>query len=97
MTHWREVLPLDRLIEVDYDALVADPETQIRRLIPARGLEWNSACLTPHRNMRKIKTASVWQARQPIYGTSVDRWRRYEPWLGELRDLAQEPDEAPLP
>jgi Sulfotransferase family len=83
MTHWREVLPPDRLIEVDYDPLVADPETQIGRLIPACGLEWDNACLTPHRNMRKIRRASVWQARQPIYGTS-DRWRRYEPWLAPL-------------
>jgi hypothetical protein len=34
-----------------------------------------------------VKTASVWQARQPVYKTSVERWRRYEPWLGELREL----------
>jgi predicted Zn-dependent protease len=45
---------------------------------------------TPHRNARRITTASVWQARQPIYRTSVERWRRYEPWLGELRELAPE-------
>ena len=87
MAHWREVLPRDRLVEVDYEALVADPEPQIRRLIAACGLEWNDACLAPHRNTRTISTASVWQARQPIYRTSAERWRRYEPWLGELREL----------
>jgi tetratricopeptide (TPR) repeat protein len=87
MDHWREVLPPDRLIEVDYEALVADPEPQARRLIAACGLEWSEACLAPHLNARKIKTASLWQARQPIYRTSVERWRRYEPWLGELREL----------
>ncbi len=90
MEHWRTVLPPDRLVEVDYEALVADPEPQARRLISACGLAWNDACLEPHRNTRKVSTASVWQARQPIYRTSVERWRRYEPWLGELRELAPE-------
>jgi tetratricopeptide (TPR) repeat protein len=90
MAHWREVLPSDRLIEVDCEALVADPEPHTRRLIAACGLDWNDACLAPHRNTRRIQTASVWQARQPIYRTSVERWRRYEPWLGELRELAPE-------
>jgi len=90
MAHWREVLPPDRLVEVDYEALVDDPEPQIRRLIAACGLEWNEACLAPHQNPRRIETASVWQARQPIYRTSVERWRRYEPWLGELIELTPE-------
>jgi tetratricopeptide (TPR) repeat protein len=90
MAHWRQVLPPDRLIDVDYEVLVADPEPQARRLIAACGLEWNEACLAPHRNARTIKTASLWQARQPVYKTSVERWRRYEPWLGELRELLPE-------
>jgi len=87
MAHWRQVVPPDQLIDVDYEVLVADPEPQARRLVAACGLEWNDACLAPHRNTRTIKTASLWQARQPIYKTSVERWRRYEPWLGEFRDL----------
>ena len=87
MAHWRQVLPPDRLIDVDYEALVADPEPQARRLIAACGLDWDDACLEPHRNTRKITTASLWQARQPIYRTSVERWRRYEQWLGEFREL----------
>jgi tetratricopeptide (TPR) repeat protein len=87
MAHWRHVLPTDQLIDVDYEVLVADPEPQARRLIAACGLEWNDACLAPHRNTRTVKTASLWQARQPVYKTSVERWRRYEPWLGELREL----------
>jgi tetratricopeptide (TPR) repeat protein len=88
MAHWRETLPPDRFVEVDYEALVADPEPHARRLIAACGLQWNDACLAPHLNPRKITTASVWQARQPIYRTSVERWRRYQPWLGELSELA---------
>src|SRR5208283_2455077 len=63
MAHWREAIPPDRLVEVDYEALVADPEPHARRLIAACGLEWNEACLAPHRNARPIQTASVWQAR----------------------------------
>jgi tetratricopeptide (TPR) repeat protein len=88
MAHWRKVLPPDRFVEVDYEALVADPEPHTRRLIAACRLEWDDACLTPQRNTRLIKTASLWQARQPIYRTSVERWRRYRPWLGELSVLA---------
>ena len=88
MAHWREVLPPDRLIDVDYEVLVGDPEPQARRLIAACGLDWNDACLKPQCNTRKITTASLWQARQPIYRTSVERWRRYEPWLGEFRELS---------
>ena len=41
----------------------------------------------PERNGRVVKTASLWQARQPVYTTSVGRWRRYAPWLGELKEL----------
>ena len=87
MDHWRTVLPSDRFTEVDYEALVEDPEPETRRLLGFLGLDWNDACLAPERNPRIVKTASKWQARQPVYKTSVDRWRRYEPWLGELRDL----------
>jgi tetratricopeptide (TPR) repeat protein len=91
MAHWREVLPPERFIEVDYEELVADPEPLTRRLVATCGLEWNDACLAPHRNQRHIATASLWQARQPIYRTSVERWKRYEPWLGELRELLPSP------
>ena len=92
MAHWRAVLPPDRFIEVDYEALVADPEPLSRRMIAACGLEWNDACLAPHRNTRTIGTASLWQGRQPIYRTSVERWRRYRPWLGELLTLLDDTD-----
>ena len=85
--HWRRVLPPERFIEIDYEALVGDPEPVIRRMIAACGLEWDAACLRPERNSRAVRTASKWQARQPIYGTAVARWRAYEPWLGPLRQL----------
>jgi tetratricopeptide (TPR) repeat protein len=87
MAHWREVLRGDRFLEVDYEELVADSEAGARQLIGFCGLEWEDSCLRPERNERRILTASSWQARQPIYRTSIERWRRYEPWLGELREL----------
>ena len=85
--HWRRVLPADRFIEVDYEDLTSAPEPVIRRIIAACGLAWHGACLRPESNPRAVKTPSKWQARQPIYRSSVERWRRYEPWLGPLRAL----------
>ena len=85
--HWRSVLPPDRYLEVPYEELTSDPEPMIRRIIAACGLPWNDACLQPERNARVVKTPSKWQTRQPIYRNSVERWRRYEPWLGPLREL----------
>ena len=87
MDHWRRVLPAESFTEVDYETLVEVREAETRRLIAFCGLDWDDACLEPERNGRAVKTASVWQARQPVYKTSVERWRRYEPWLGELREL----------
>lgn len=87
MAHWREVLPPGHLIEVDYESLVAAPEVVARRLIDSLDLPWDDACLRPELNRRTVRTASMWQARQPIYRSAVARWRRYEPWLGALRDL----------
>ena len=87
MAHWRKVLPADRLLEIDYEALTADPEPHAREMIAFAGLDWDDACLAPERNQRVVKTASIWQARQPVYRTSVERWRNYEPWLGELATL----------
>jgi tetratricopeptide (TPR) repeat protein len=85
--HWRNVLPADRFIEVDYEELTRAPEPAIRRIVASCGLSWYDACLRPEQNPRAVKTPSKWQTRQPIYRKSVERWRRYEPWLGPLRAL----------
>jgi tetratricopeptide (TPR) repeat protein len=84
MDHWRLVLP-GRVIDVDHEALVADPERQIRWLVTeACGLAWNDACLTFHQAAGPVRTASAAQVRQPIFTTSLGRWRRYEAQLGPL-------------
>lgn len=87
VNHWRSVLPADRFLEVDYEDLTREPEPIIQRMIAACGLPWHDACLRPESNPRAVKTPSKWQTRQPIYRTSVARWKRYEPWLGPLREL----------
>jgi hypothetical protein len=92
MNHWRKVLPADVYMEVQYERLIANREAETRRLIAFTGLEWSDLCLRPDENRRAIDTASAWQARQPVYATSLQRWRHYEPWLGELRQLL--PSEA---
>ena len=94
MEHWRKVLPGESLIEVDYEELTRAPEAEIRRIIAACGLTWNDACLHPEANPRAVRTPSKWQARQPINRNSVERWRRYEPWLGPLRALVDDGPES---
>jgi Flp pilus assembly protein TadD len=90
MDHWHSVLPADRFIEVEYEDLTRAPEPVIRRIIAGCGLPWHDACLHPELNPRRVNTPSKWQARQPIYSSSVARWRRYEPWLGPLRALVDD-------
>jgi tetratricopeptide (TPR) repeat protein len=87
--HWRRVLPADRFLDVDYEDLTRAPEPVIRRIIAGCGLAWHDKCLRPESNPRAVNTPSKWQARQPIYRTSIERWRRYEPWLGPLRALVE--------
>ena len=80
-------MPADRYHEVEYERLTRDPEPEIRRIVAACGLPWNDACLQPQLKSGAVRTPSKWQARQPINRDSVERWRRYEPWLGALREL----------
>jgi tetratricopeptide (TPR) repeat protein len=81
--HWHHVLPL-RYLDVQYESLVADLESESRRLIEFLGLAWEPACLDFHRTQRTVQTASAWQVRQPLYNRSVGRWRHYERHLGPL-------------
>jgi hypothetical protein len=85
MDHWRRVLPVP-MLEIDYEEMVADQEAQSRRLIEFLGLDWDPACLNFHETERSVQTASRWQVRQPIYKTSVKRWKDYEKHLGPLKE-----------
>lgn len=83
MQHWHSVLP-GRIMDINYADTIADPEFWSRKLIAHIGLVWDDACLTPHKLERSVKTASHWQVRQPIYKTSVARWKNYEEFLAPL-------------
>ncbi len=85
MAHWRRVLP-GRLIEVDYEGLVNNQENASRSLIEHCGLAWDDACLKFYKHQRPVLTASGWQVRQPIYKTSVKRWKHYEKYLEPLKE-----------
>lgn len=87
MSHWRNVLPQTAFLEVPYELLIEDPEIWSRKIIDFLGLEWTDKCLSFHENKRKIATASSWQARQPIYQSSKERWRHYEKDIGPLLPL----------
>jgi len=80
---WRDALP-DRVHVVDYEALTAEPEPQIRVMLDAVGLPWDAACLAPEASGRRIQTLSFAQARQPIGRRAVAGWRRYEADLAPL-------------
>jgi len=84
MAHWRGLLPADRFIEVQYEAVVGDLDGEARRLVAFCGLDWDEACLGFHQTRRPVRTASVNQVRKPLYRTSVARWKRYEAHLGPL-------------
>jgi len=81
MAHWRDVLPTGVMLEVDYEALVDDLEGQARRMVAHCGLDWNDSCLSFYRNERPVLTANAALVREPIYNSSVGRWRNYEKFL----------------
>lgn len=89
--HWRRILPL-KFLDLDYEDMISDQERTSRRLIEFLGLDWDDECLRYFDNKRSVTTPSRWQVRQPIYASSVNRWRRYErhltPLFESLGDLA---------
>jgi tetratricopeptide (TPR) repeat protein len=84
MAHWRSVLPPGVMLEVQYEDVVNDFPAAARRIVAHCGLDWDDACLDFHRTARPVRTASVVQVRQPIYRSSVGRWR---PDAATLRPL----------
>ncbi|HUL45529.1 MAG TPA: sulfotransferase [Steroidobacteraceae bacterium] len=87
MGHWAAVLPPGRVLEVSYEALVADLEGEARRMLAFLGLPWSEQCLKFHRTARAVRTASVVQVRQPLYTRSIARWKRFERHLAPLQEL----------
>lgn len=84
MAHWERVLP-GRLHTLNYERVVADTETEVRRLLEFCGLPFEEACLSFFENERSVATISATQVRQPIYKSSVEAWRIYEDGLTPLK------------
>jgi thioredoxin-like negative regulator of GroEL len=84
MDHWDDVLP-GRVLHVDYEKLVSGQEAQSKRLIAHLGLDWEQGCLDFHENKSASSTASAAQVRQPLYSSSVDKWKLYESDLAPLK------------
>jgi Flp pilus assembly protein TadD len=101
--HWQDVLA-GRMMTVHYHEMIEAPEATARRLVSWAGLPWDDAC-PDHRNSdARISTASLSQARKPIYTRSLGRWRYYAPYMSDLfAKVAQidpvrhESDQAPAP
>jgi tetratricopeptide (TPR) repeat protein len=92
MAHWRAVLPEATFLDIRYEDTVRDLEGAARRIVAHCGLAWDRRCLEFQDNRRHVKTISITQVRQPLYTSSVERWRNYEkhlrPLLDALGDLA---------
>ena len=84
MEHWHKALPL-AMLETSYEETVANFEPAARSLVGHCGLDWDENCLKFFESERQVRTPSRWQVRQPIYSSSVDRWKRYEKYLGPLK------------
>ena len=87
--HWRSLLG-SRLIEVSYEDLVSDTETETRRLLQALGLEFEDACLNFDRNAAPVATASSVQVREKTHTRSVGRWKKFERQLRPLREQLEQ-------
>ena len=88
MEHWDKALP-GAVLHVQYEEVVADLETQVRRILDFCGLPFEEACVNFHETERAVRTASSEQVRQPIYSGSVQTWKRYGAHLDPLREVLE--------
>jgi tetratricopeptide (TPR) repeat protein len=86
MEHWDAALP-GRVLRVHHEDVVDDLERSLRLILDFCELPFEPACVEFHRTERSIRTASSEQVRQPIFREGLDQWRRYEAWLGPLREV----------
>ena len=96
MQYWHDILPADQILDVHYENVIEFPEEESRRIIDFIGLPWDEACLSFNSTERAVRTASMWQVRQPIYKTSKMRARNYAKYLAGLANKLQKylPDDA---
>ena len=83
MDHWDQVLP-GKVLRMNYEQVVEDLESQVRRMLDFLGLPFEEACLNFHQTERAVRTASSEQVRQPIFKSGVDQWEKFSDYLGPL-------------
>lgn len=88
MAHWKALYP--DILDLDYDVLVREPRPAIEGLLAYLGLDWEEAVLDFHKADTGVRTASVWQVREPLYVRSSGRWRNYEKHLGGVRTVLRD-------
>jgi tetratricopeptide (TPR) repeat protein len=91
MTHWRNVLPVGVMLDVQYEDVVDDLEGQARRIVAHCGLDWDERCLAFPSTQRAVRTASAAQVRRPIYRSSIGRWRPDHALLQPLLEALHQP------
>ena len=84
MAHWDSVLP-GFVLRVRHEDVVADLESEVRRLLDFCELPFERACVEYHRTERAVYTPSSEQVREPINRRGLDQWRHFEPWLEPLK------------
>lgn len=89
MAHWKSLYPND-IFDLDYDQLVREPRPVIERLLAFLGLDWEDGLLDFHTGAAPVRTASVWQVRQPLHGRSSGRWRNYREQLWPIAGLERQ-------
>ena len=85
MAHFDAVLP-GRVHRVIHEAVIDEPEVQVRTMLDYLGVPFEEACLNFHQNKRAVRTASSEQVRRPINRDGVEQWKPYEQWLDPLKD-----------
>ncbi|MFT5483027.1 MAG: tetratricopeptide (TPR) repeat protein [Halieaceae bacterium] len=84
MDHWDDILP-GKVLRVNYERVITDTETEVRRILDYCGLPFEESCLTFYSTKRAVHTASSEQVRQPIYTSAVEQWRHFDRHLGPMR------------
>ena len=83
MTEWKKILP-NPIYDISYENLVNNVEEESKKLLEFIGLDWEDNCLDFHKTKRQILTASLWQVRQPLFDSSVGRWKKYRKYINGI-------------
>ena len=95
MEHWRTLMPT-KILDVDYESVVADTQAQAQRMVDFCGLAWDPACLDYQHQKKSVTTASAAQVRQPVYSSSIEKWRHVEKHFKGLEKRLREAGISPL-